>query len=45
MKENAKVLRLEKCVIFNISIYNKGNLILMNGGLNSKLEIKDCNFI
>ncbi|KAA6402885.1 MAG: putative MAP kinase kinase family domain protein [Streblomastix strix] len=45
MKENAKLLRLEKCIISNISIYNKGSIILMNGGLNSKLEVKDCNFI
>ncbi|KAA6379335.1 MAG: hypothetical protein EZS28_025138, partial [Streblomastix strix] len=45
MKENAKLLSLEKCIISNISIYNKGSIILMNGGLNLKLEIKDSNFI
>ncbi|KAA6357710.1 MAG: hypothetical protein EZS28_046763, partial [Streblomastix strix] len=39
MKENAKLLKLEKCIISNISIYNKGSIILMNGGLNSKLEL------
>ncbi|KAA6394018.1 MAG: hypothetical protein EZS28_010455, partial [Streblomastix strix] len=45
MKDNAKQLRLEKCLISNISIYDKGSAILMKGGLNLKLEIKDCNFI
>jgi hypothetical protein len=45
VKDNAKLLRLEKCSFSNISIYDKGSVIQMNGGLNSKLEVKDCNFI
>ncbi|KAA6402890.1 MAG: hypothetical protein EZS28_001587 [Streblomastix strix] len=45
MKENAKLLRLEKCFISNINMEDGGSAILSNGGLNSRLEIKDCNFI
>ncbi|KAA6376046.1 MAG: hypothetical protein EZS28_028427 [Streblomastix strix] len=37
--EKSKVVRLEQCLISNIGIEDKGSAILMNGRLNSKLEL------
>ncbi|KAA6365886.1 MAG: hypothetical protein EZS28_038588 [Streblomastix strix] len=35
----SEILRLEQCLISNIGIEDKGSAILMNDGLNSKLEL------
>ncbi|KAA6383501.1 MAG: hypothetical protein EZS28_020972, partial [Streblomastix strix] len=39
MKDNAKLLRLEKCLISNINMEDGGSAILSNGGINSRLQL------